>query len=157
MLQGIAGDSSRLGKELPALAMRAAAVFSGIVEVSLPRRPGELLWRYWRSLFYVIGGLLIVVGLIFNEQTVQKGGLLLLLLTGVTHLATSAVELWIVRRWSVTKGVLAGVLAFLLTVIFALGLWQAYALTSPVAARAYQWVQAIGLRRQQPENATPSR
>jgi patatin-related protein len=158
MLQGIAGDSSRLGKELPALAMRAAAVFSGIVEVSLPRRPGELLWRYWRSLLYVIGGALIVVGLIFNEQSVQKGGLLLLLLTGMIHLASSAVELWIVRRWSVAKGVLAGVLAFLLTAIFALGLWQTYALTRPVAARAYQWVQAI-IRggRQQPENTTPSR
>jgi len=75
---------------------------------------------------------------------VQKGGLLILLVTGAVHIATTVLELWIVGRWTAAKGVFASLLALVLTAIFALGLWQAFALTRPVAARLQQWVQAIG-------------
>jgi patatin-related protein len=146
MLQSMADESGKLGKELPALGMRTAAIFNGIVELSLPRRPGELLWRYWRSLLYVIGALLFIVGLVFNAQSVQKGGLLILLVTAVAHVATTVVELWIVRRWTAAKGVFASLLALLLTGIFALGVWKAYDLSRSIGARALQWVQAIRAR-----------
>jgi patatin-related protein len=144
MLQSMAGESSKFGKELPALGMRAAAVLSGIIEVSLPRRPGELLWRYWRSLLYVIGAVLFIIGLVFNEQAVQKGGLLILLVTGAAHLATAVVELWIIRRWTAAKGLFASLLALMLTVVLALGIWEVFKLTRPIAGRVQRWVQGIG-------------
>jgi hypothetical protein len=58
-------------------------------------------------------------------------------------MATILLELWIVRRWTAAKGIFAGLLALVLTAIFALGLWQAFTLTRPVPARIQQWVQAI--------------
>ncbi len=82
MLEKIGSDRGKNPKQIhTAFIVRAAAIFSGLIEVSVPRTPWAILWRYWRSLLYIIGGLLIVVGLIFGKGAVQSGGVLVLALT----------------------------------------------------------------------------
>ncbi|MFN2508870.1 MAG: patatin-like protein [Chthoniobacterales bacterium] len=134
MLQNVASESGKAGKEIPALVTRVAAVFSGILELSLPRSAPELLWRYWRSLLYVIGLLLFMVGLIFGVGPVQKGGLMIVAVTFAIHLATSWLELWI-RRWPWLNRVVATLLSLLLASLVFLGVWKATELPELVQNR----------------------
>ena len=124
MLEDISATRGAAGKDQAALLTRVASIFSGLIELSLPRTAAQILWRYWRSLLYVIGGLLFLLGVLFGEETVQKGGLLILLVTAAIHLATSTLELWI-QRWGPLWKIAATVLSLLLTAIFALGVWKA--------------------------------
>ena len=73
--------------------LRTAAVLDARDRVIAAAPTGELLWRYWRSLLYVMGAALFLVGLLFNVHRLCKRGLLILLVTGAAHVATTIVEL----------------------------------------------------------------
>ena len=128
MLEKIGSDRGKNPKQIhTAFIVRAAAIFSGLIEVSVPRTPWAILWRYWRSLLYIIGGLLIVVGLIFGKGAVQSGGVLVLALTATIHIATIWLQLFI-GRWKYLKFASATVVSLIIVVFFLLGLWKAFEL-----------------------------
>lgn len=134
MLEGISTGRGAMGQDQAAFFTRVASIFSGLVELSFPRTFVQILWRYWRSLLYLIGGLLLVTGFLAGQPTVQKGGLLILLVTGGIHITTMWLELWIGRSRRL-RGATATILSLVVALLFALGAWKAYDL-------------AIGLLRQ---------
>lgn len=124
MLEGISASHGKRGQDQAALLTRVASIFSGLVELSLPRTAGQILWRYWRSLLYAIGLLLFFLGLLFGEEAVQKGGLLIFLVTAAIHIATTTLELWILR-WGPLWRAAAAILSLFLAALFLLGAWKA--------------------------------
>jgi patatin-related protein len=128
MLEKIGSDRGKNPKQIhTAFIVRAAAIFSGLVEVSVPRTPWAILWRYWRSLFYIIGALLVLVGLIFGKGAVQSGGVLVLILTGIIHIATIWLQLFI-GRWKYLKFASATLISLIVAIFLVLGLWKAFEL-----------------------------
>jgi patatin-related protein len=128
MLEKIGSDRGKNPKQVhTAFIVRAAAIFSGLVEVSVPRTPWAILWRYWRSLLYIIGALLVVVGLIFGKGAIQSGGLLVLILTGVIHIATIWLQLFI-GRWKYLKFASATLVFLIVAILLVLGAWKAFEL-----------------------------
>jgi hypothetical protein len=128
MLEKIGSDRGKNPKQIhTAFIVRAAAIFSGLIEVSVPRTPWAILWRYWRSLFYIIGALLILVGLIFGKGAVQSGGVLVLILTGIIHIATIWLQLFI-GRWKYLKFASATLVSLIVAIFLVLGAWKAFEL-----------------------------
>jgi hypothetical protein len=134
MLEGISTRRGKMGRQQAAFLVRVASIFSGLVELSLPRSAGEILWRYWRSLLYVMGALLFAAGLVFGKTTVQTGGLLVLGVTAITHVTTLWLELWI-GKWRWLNRVTVAVVSLLLAVLLVLGVWKASELPALVKAR----------------------
>lgn len=135
MLEKIGSDRGKDRKQIhTAFIVRAAAIFSGLIEVSVPRTPWAILWRYWRSLFYIIGALLVLVGLIFGKGAVQSGGVLVLILTGIIHIATIWLQLFI-GRWKYLKFASATLISLIVAVFLVLGLWKAFELPTVLQKR----------------------
>jgi patatin-related protein len=135
MLEKMGSDRGKNPKQIhTAFMVRAAAIFSGLVEVSVPRTPWAILWRYWRSLFYIIGALLVLVGLIFGKGAVQSGGVLVLVLTGVIHIATIWLQLFI-GRWKYLKFASATLISLIVAIFLVLGLWKAFELPTILQKR----------------------
>ena len=135
MLEKIGSDRGKDRKQIhTAFIVRAAAIFSGLVEVSVPRTPWAILWRYWRSLFYIIGALLVLVGLIFGKGAVQSGGLLILILTGIIHIATIWLQLFI-GRWKYLKFASATLVSLIVAIFLVLGAWKAFELPTYLRER----------------------
>ena len=86
----------------------AAAIFSGLVKFQLGT-PWAILWRYWR-IFTLVRFCL--VGLIL-EKGGAVGGLLVLILTGIIHIATIWLQLFI-GRWKYLKFASATLVSLLL-------------------------------------------
>ena len=134
MLQGISTRRGNRGHQQAAFLVRAASIFSGLIELSLPRSAGEILWRYWRSLLYVLGALLFAAGLLFGKPAVQTGGLLVFGVTALVHLTTLWLALWI-GRWRLLNRVTVALVSFLLAVLLVLGVWKATELPALVLGR----------------------
>ena len=134
MLEGISTRRGKTGRQQAAFLVRVVSIFSGIVELSLPRSAGEILWRYWRSLLYAMGVLLFVAGLVFGKTTVQTGGLLIVGVTAIVHITTLWLELWI-GKWRWLSRVTVAIVSLLLAVLLVLGAWKASELPTLVKAR----------------------
>jgi patatin-related protein len=116
-------------KKYTTMVVRAAAIFSGLVELSVPRSPGEILWRYWRVLFYVMGGTLFALGLLVGRSDVQTGGILILIVTGVIHLTTWWLRLFM-ARWPWLHSLTIALISIFLAILLALGAWKVYELAA---------------------------
>lgn len=65
----------------------------GLIEVSTPRRYSELAFRYWMTVLFALGVLLVVVGVLL--PAVQTAGWLIVGLTVVAKLASGMLQDWL--------------------------------------------------------------
>lgn len=73
MLEGIA-DTHRIEKKRIVWVTRLTQLFWGLVEIAVPGSYGNLVYRYWLKLLYGFEVLLIVLGTLLLNPTIQRFG-----------------------------------------------------------------------------------
>jgi patatin-related protein len=101
IIDGVADRYGEVGRRPAAWLARFGRVFSGLVEVAVPRSLKSEFFRYWLALVYLFEAFLIVVGTVFVTEQVQDLGFIALGVTVVVHISTLVLRDYMVgkKKW----------------------------------------------------------
>lgn len=121
-------DEYRVSGRPAAWVARLGRVFWGLIEVAVPRSIPALIFGHWLRLLYLFEALLIVGGIIFGGDEVQRFGIVALFATGALHLITALLADFMRGRVRLLRTVTAliALLLIALALLGGYGAWQAY-------------------------------
>ena len=128
MLDGLGERYACNSKQIPATLVLVGRVLWGLVEVSVPRRMLQLLFRYWIRLLYLFETLLIIGGVALGFPTAYNLGLTCLGVTAVLDLAPRLLSVWMTGQ-KLTRLLKALGVLVLLALLF-LGAWKVFSLVA---------------------------
>ncbi len=137
MFRDIAEQHSR-GRRLAAWGARLGRAFSGLVEVSVPGRLGNWIFRRWLVLLYAFEAFLVLAGLLLSAE-VYRLGLITLGITAVLHVSTLALgDFMHGKRWYLSVPIFAGSVVLILLVV--LGIIFLVVYLPDILVNAVQWL-----------------
>lgn len=116
IFEGLSDEYNR-GAKAAAWVTRLGRVFWGMVEVAVPDSILNKIFRHWLKLIYLFEALMIVFGILFQNNEISRFGWNAL---GITMVLNAAVLLlgdamkYRLERWRVTKTIIIGALAILM-------------------------------------------
>jgi len=113
-------------------------MFSGLVEVSVPGRLGNRIFRRWLVLLYAFEAFLVLAGLPLSAE-VYRFGLTALGITAVLHVTTLALgDFMHGKRWYLSVPIFVGSVVLILLV--ALGIIFSIVYLPDILFKAVQWL-----------------
>jgi patatin-related protein len=101
---------------------RLARIFWGLVELAVPDSLENIIVRHWLKLLYFFEGLLILAGTLFDENAIQRVGLMALATTAGIHLALLTLG-DVLRNGKLWKRIAAGLIAAPLVATLGIGVF----------------------------------
>jgi patatin-related protein len=130
MLNGLSETYVLANKQVAATLVVVGRVFWGLIEVAVPRSVSQIIFRYWLRILYLFEVLMIVGGVLFEFEAVEKFGLLLLGITFLLDTVPRLLAVWMYKRriskFVITLGVC------LLVILLLLGGWKAFDLLNSI-------------------------
>jgi hypothetical protein len=139
ILDGLREKYAISGKQVSSTLVLLGRALWGLVEVSIPRRLPQLLYRYWIRLIYLLLILLIIGGVALGFSTVQKFGFVCLGITVALDLGPRLLSAWI--SGAKIKRLLIALVSVAAVGLSALGIWK---IVDLVGSLGSAWSKFIG-------------
>lgn len=141
LLQGIADENFEQASPLARRITQFGMLAYGIVELSVPHSLGEIMFLYWRHLFFLVGVILVILGVVLTRPPVWQIGVIILLIVWALDCVSLCLRRFMLYGKFPVRTVLGRIVVLLFVVILVRPVWPLHILQS--IERPLFWLQSL--------------